>query len=200
MRKVYVPESYYHIYNRGVNKEAVYREEEDFAIFLSLLKRYLGREAERKPNRTWHPNFYNSIELLAFCLMDNHFHLFIYQQDAEAMAKLMTSLTVSYGMYFNKKYGRVGPIFQRCYRAVRMTDESQFLHISRYIHMNPAEYETYEWSSLPYYLQKKHASWIRPARILEVFKDQQTDYRQFLSDYKNRRDELVSLKNELADT
>lgn len=194
--KDYVQDSYYHIYNRGVAKDLIYREEKDYLVFLSLLKRSLGSKIEHRDNREPHPNYHSRLELLAFCLMPNHFHLFVYQHDAEAMKQFMKSITVAYSMYFNKKYKRVGPLFQQRYKAVRITDDSQLLHITRYIHLNSPNYESYEWSSYQYYLQKKHATWLKPGRVTGLFNG---DYESFVEEYRDRHDELDQLKHELAD-
>jgi len=195
--KEYVPQSYYHIYNRGVNKADIFHDDKDYAVFLSLLKRYLDDEIEKRPNREPYPNYHNQIELLAFCLMKNHFHLFIYQQSAESITEFMKSLSVAYSMYFNKQHKRAGPLFQQRYKAVRITDDSQLLHITRYIHMNPKEYRHHKWSSLPYYDGTKKTTWVRPDKILELFEGQ--DYVAFLNDYEARRQELSVIKDSLAD-
>lgn len=195
--KEYVGETYYHIYNRGVNKNAIFLDEQDYTVFLGLLKRYLGSKIEKTSMRTASRNYHDQLELLAFCLMENHFHLCIYQHTEQAITQLMKSLSIAYSMYFNKRYGRVGPVFQQRYRAVRITEDSQLLHISRYIHMNPRDYKHFLWSSLPYYTGTRSASWVRPARILELFEG--TAYLKFLADYEDRRDELQALKEELAD-
>lgn len=197
VNKEYVAESYYHIYNRGVNKANIFQDRRDYLCFLSLLKRYLGKEPFRRKDHMIYPNFHNQVELLAYCLMPNHFHLFIYQREAEVIKNLMKSLGVSYSMYFNKRHKRVGPLFQQTYKAVRITDDSQLIHISRYIHMNPEKYRSYEWTSLAYYLGSHQAAWLRPDRVKELFED--NDYTQFLSEYEGRRAELKSLKEELAD-
>ena len=194
--KEYVPDSYYHIYNRGINKQPVFLDDQDFVVFLGLLKRYLGNTTEKNINRISQPNYREQVELLAFCLMKNHFHLFIYQHTNLAIKDLMKSLTVAYGMYFNKRYKRVGPVFQQRYRAVRIVNDGQLLHITRYIHMNPHIYKTYAWSSLPYYTSQRQADWIQPKRILDLFEGD--DYLDFLNEYANRRDELDALKKELA--
>lgn len=165
-------------------------------VFLGLLKRYLGKEIEARANREPHPNYYDQIELTAFCLMENHFHLCVYQHTDRAIKDLMKSISVAYSMYFNRRYKRVGPIFQQRYRAVRITDDGQLLHISRYIHMNPFDYKNFAWSSLPYYVRTRSASWVRPGRIMELFEG--TDYLEFLAEYEGRRDELNTLKDELA--
>lgn len=195
--KDYVENSYYHIYNRGVAKGPVFLDEQDYAVFLSFIKRYLSAKVEKNMLNVDYPNYYNRVELMAFCLMPNHFHLFVYQHDAEAMKQFMKSLSVAYCMYFNKKYKRVGPLFQQRYKAVRITDDSQLLHITRYIHLNPPNYKTYEWTSLPYYLNKKHADWMRPGRVLELFNG---GYETFVDDYKSYHDEFTELKHVLADS
>lgn len=195
VNKEYVADNYYHIYNRGVNKADIFRDRRDYLYFLNLLKRYLGKETLRRKDHALYPNFHNQVELLAYCLMPNHFHLFIYQHDAEAIKNLMKSLGVAYGMYFNKRYKRLGPLFQQTYKAVRITDDGQLLHITRYIHMNPTNYRSYEWTSLPYYIGNKHATWLRPARLRDLFDG---DYLQFLKEYEGRRAELKSIKEELA--
>ena len=198
--KDYAEESYYHIYNRGVDKQPVFLSEQDYTVFLGLLKRYLGSGIEKRPNRINQANYFNDVELLAFCLMGNHFHLFIYQHaDRDSITKFMRSLMTAYSMYFNKKYKRVGPVFQQRYRAVRITDDSQLLHITRYIHLNPEDYHNYQWSSLLYYLGKKSpdGDWLRPNRVIALFDD---DYSVFVDDYKGTHDDLEQLKSELADS
>lgn len=186
--KEYADESYYHIYNRGVNKLPIFIDEQDYVVFLSLLKRYLGADAEKKTNRVLYPNFHAQVELLAFCLMENHFHLFIYQQEKDNIIQLLKSITVAYSMYFNKKYKRIGPVFQQRYRAVRIITEAHLLHVTRYIHLNPPNFLSYQWSSLPYYLADKSSDWVKPGRILELFGS--TDqYNEFLQDEADSDDE-----------
>lgn len=194
--KEYLEESYYHIYNRGVNKNNIFLDRQDRIVFLGLLKRYLGDEVDKKPNRSLYPNYQKDLQLLAYCLMNNHFHFFVFQQSNMAIADFMKSLTVAYSMYFNKRYNRVGAVFQQRYRAVRITNDWQLLHLSRYIHMNPRNYVDYEWSSLAYYLGNRQASWIKPDRINELFGE--TDYLEFLKEYEDRRDELAAFKEFLA--
>ena len=109
------------------------------------------------------------------------------------MKKLLTSIGTAYSMYFNRKYHHVGTVFQQRYRAVRMTDDAQFAHISRYIHLNPEDYIRWPWSSLGYYLGDKHAAWLNTELLPDV-----SNYRKFLDDYVDRRDELKLLSKQLA--
>ena len=192
--KVYAEDAVYHVYNRGVSKQTIFHEEGDYAYFLGLLKRYLDPEyAMRKPNRVSYRSFADDVNLLAYCLMPNHFHLLLHQISRTGMSELLKSVSVSYSMYYNKKYRHTGALFQQRYRAVRIIDDSQFAHISRYIHMNPKNYYDWQWSSLDYYIGNKHSGWLKTDTLPDV-----GDYRSFLDEYADRRDELQQLKDELA--
>src|SRR5690606_28226305 len=126
-----------------------------------------------------YPNYSDTMELLTYCLMPNHFHLLVYQTEIESMTRTMRSLMTTYSMYFNKKYGRVGPVFQSSYKAVLVETDAQLHHISRYIHLNPRDYENWKYFSLGYYLGSKQASWVKPGKILCLFSDT-NHYRKFL--------------------
>lgn len=71
--------------------------------------------------------------------MPNHFHLLVWQKDPEGINYFMRSLTVKYAMYFNRKYKRIGPLFQGVYKAVAIENEPQLVYLSKYIHRNPIE-------------------------------------------------------------
>ncbi|MDP3888441.1 MAG: transposase, partial [bacterium] len=156
-RKDYSPDTYYHIYNRGVEKRLIFQDEQDYAVFLSYLKTYLLPKDENKlhqtlanPNITCRErekilqeirlnNFNQEITLLSYCLMPNHFHLLVKQESSSGIDKFMNSLGVRYSMFFNKKYKRVGSLFQDVYKAVRVESEEQLLYLTSYIHRNPLE-------------------------------------------------------------
>lgn len=195
----HMTESYYHVYNRGVNKRKIFLEDKDYMVFLNLLKRYLGRQVSKDRYGREYENYFAHLELLAFCLMPNHFHLLIYQDDdPEAVTGLLRSICTAYTRYFNQKYKRVGHLFQDRFKASRIENDSYLEHISRYIHLNPHQPETYAWSSLPYYLIQKQADWVRPDRIKELFEND--NYLLFVQDYKAHKTMLDEIKHELANT
>ena len=196
--KNYAEDSYYHIYNRGVSKELIFVDEQDYVVFLGLLKRYLSEDNEKKLNRVKYPNYKDNMDLIAYCLMPNHFHLFVYQREANAITNFVRSLSVSYSMYFNKKYRRQGSLFQQRYKAVDIKDDSQLIHITRYIHLNPDKYRSYKWSSYHYYVDNETPKWLKPAAILSLFRDSE-EYASFVSDYKSYRDDLKNIKESLID-
>lgn len=194
--KPYVENGYYHIYNRGVEKRKIFLDEQDCSVFLYYIKLYLS-PAEELLNinfpeairiRRFVPlNLSQEIDLLAFTLMPNHIHLQIKQYTQDAIVKFMRRLSTSYVMYFNKKYQRVGALFQNAYKAALIESESYLLHLSRYIHLNTTEVKNSlinfsNFSSYPYYLGQKYASWIKTQEILSFFeKGQRKDFKSFLS-------------------
>lgn len=198
--KEYAPDSYYHIYNRGVAKQAIFGSRDDYVAFLGILKRHLSNEPQTSRYRHEYPHYKGEIELLAFCLMPNHFHLLVYQrEDDQVLTKLLRSVCTAYTMYFNRKYKRVGPLFQGRFKASRISSDEYLQHISRYIHLNPQDYRHYEWSSLPYYSGELHAEWLEPSRILDLFNGTE-NYAKFLADYEDYKDSLDEIKHELADS
>ena len=141
--KINVPESYYHVYARGANKHRIFQDESDYLFFLSLFERYLAKEKSNKQTIEHYQKLFDSVEVLAYCLMPNHFHLLLYQIEEGGMLKLMHGIMTSYSRYFNSKYGRSGPLFESCYKASRISSDEYLLHISRYIHLNPDEWIDY---------------------------------------------------------
>lgn len=188
-RKIYLENGYYHVYNRGVNKRKIFKDNQDYLIFLHLLKYYLSPSQENINNAP--PNLFgyklvrprplrnlsSEIELLTYCLMPNHFHLLIKQITINGMSKLMQHLLTTYSMYFNKRNNRVGHLFQGRYKAALVDNDSYLLHLSRYIHTNPTHLTgpgpvnltNYPYSSYTYYLGNKKSDWIKPELILKFF-------------------------------
>ena len=182
--------AYYHVYNRGAGERAIFIDAQDKRKFLSLLERYLSDEPEYAMYATF------DIELLAYCVMRNHFHLLFFQErDKTAISQLMKSVLTAYSMYFNQKYKSQGHVFQSVFRASRINADMYLAHISRYIHLNPEAYLTYKWSTLPYYLGKKPPKWIHPQRLIAITPQA---YREFLEDYRDRRQLLKEIYKQLA--
>lgn len=190
-------DSYYHIYFRGGNKSRIFRESSDYEKMLQLFARYLSLRETKNSAGISFPNYSNRIELLAFCLMPNHVHLFVYQNQQGVMTEFMRSLLTSYSMYFNKKYKRSGPLFESRYKASLITSDAYLQHITRYIHLNPKLWRSYEYSSLPYYLHHISDDWIDPEKILELF-DGPNEYLKFVEDYEGAKEMMEILKLELA--
>lgn len=185
---------YYHVYNRGVNKANLFHDDRDYKVFLYYLKTFLSppdtldvEEPFYDPRRT---NYHKRLSLIAYCLMPNHFHLFVQQIDDIGLPEMMRSLANAYTKYFNRRYGRLGPLFQGRYKAARVGDDAYFMHLSRYIHANPKalkiELAKYQFSSYEYFINQslERPIWLNPAPVLELF-EKSADYRHFVEDEEN---------------
>ncbi|MES2971648.1 MAG: transposase [Patescibacteria group bacterium] len=191
-------QSYYHVYARGASKQKIFVEATDYGYFIKLLERYLSNKPVISKTGEAYPHFLNQVELLAYCLMSNHFHLLVYQSDVPFLEKFMRSLMTSYSRYFNLKYKRTGSLFESRYKAVRIDQDAYLRHITRYIHLNPRLWEHYRYSSLNYYRQGNEPVWLRTSKILDLFSSRE-GYMDFVSDYEELRDMLAELKHQLAD-
>lgn len=179
--KEYQEGAYYHVYNRGVDKGVIFRENKDYKTFLSFLKLYLtlqGDSLKTPPSRLL-KNYVGEIDLLCYCLMPNHFHLFIKQKSMHGIDHFMRSLLTKYVRYFNSHYKRIGPLFQGTYKAVRIENEYQFIYLSKYIHRNPIpllpfkesprRLSEYPYSSYRNFLHNFQQTWVKPEEILSYF-------------------------------
>ncbi|TAH31960.1 hypothetical protein EYC58_04765 [Candidatus Saccharibacteria bacterium] len=172
----FVENSAYHCYNRGVEKRQIFMDEQDYGVFLNRLRQMLSDPSElNEADRIEHiKSYYGDVELLTYCLMPNHFHLLLYQHTERALPEFMRTLSTSYTMYFNNRHKRVGSLFQGTYKARLIEDNDDWLHISRYIHLNPCGspegYLHYQYSSMrPFLVPEYRPSWLLPERVLEPF-------------------------------
>ena len=85
------------------------------------------------------------MEIGAFCLMPNHFHLLLQEITAGGIAKFMQKVGTSYGMYFNSKYERTGNVFVKPFRSRHVDDDIYLRHVASYIHLNPADLFEPQW-------------------------------------------------------
>lgn len=185
-----------HIYNRGNNKEKIFFDEQDYKAFLFRLGLCLGFTEEELNKEKLIAMPYsririteihkNNFKIHAFCLIPNHFHLLIEQIGDVSISNLMLKLCTSYARYINKKYKRVGHIFQDQFKAVLIENNPQLMWTSSYIHMNavkdglvkhPSEYI---WSSYNDYASKRNLPMINKELLLATFGDQENFIEQTL--------------------
>lgn len=199
--RIDVAETYTHIYNRGAFKQPIFKSSKDYAAFLQLLKRYLGEHSSQNTQRHGYANFSQSVELLAYCLMPNHYHLLLYQKEDNVLSPLMRRVGAGYAQYFLKQYQHSGAVFQGRYKTKTISNEAYLWHISRYIHLNPHDseqgYADYSYSSYHNYLGRKKADWLKPQRILALHGGKD-EYKKFVADYAGYRKELKDIKSFLV--
>lgn len=212
--KIYVENTYYHVYNRGVEKRNIFIDDRDYGVFLSYLKFYLMPPVTQKDPRGPSPrlspaqqlsNHNNKISLISYCLMPNHFHLLIKQTGKDSMTKFLRALATRYSMYFNKRYVRVGSLFQGRYKAVLIDNEMQFLYLTKYIHRNPLDLPDYSKINLLEYPYSSYRNftgnilqvWIDPSDITHRYsnKNPLNTYQSFVEESNELSTEIETLGN-----
>ena len=195
--KIDVEQSYYHVYARGHGRQPIFRDDEDYRVFLGLLKRHLSVDEVTDKYSKPYPHLRGQIELLCYCLMENHLHLLLYQSEKGAMSRLMRGVMTSYSTYFNKKYDTSGALFESRYKASRISSDEYLMHISRYIHLNPSDWRAYPYSSISAYFGIGQSEWLQQDRIIELFGTLPI-YADFLDDTEDYEKSLDDIQYELA--
>ncbi len=131
---------YMHLIVRGISRQALFEEKEDYLFYLRQLRRISSEE---------------NISLLCYCLMENHVHLLVFNSSGN-ISRMMNRLGTVYAKYFNKKYNRVGHLFQNRYLNENIYNDTQLLTVFRYILNNPVKAgicpaDRYEWNSYRFY-------------------------------------------------
>jgi len=161
--RIEYPGALYHITSRGNERRKIFRDKADRMKFLVLLRDYHDRYG---------------ILIHAYVLMDNHYHL-ILETPKGNLLKIMHGVNGGYTNYFNRKYKRVGHLFQGRYRAILVEKDRYLFPLSRYVHLNPVRAglvkkpEGYPWSSYKGYVGKeKEEDWMEYGWVLSQFAEQ----------------------------
>jgi REP element-mobilizing transposase RayT len=185
-RVALVAGEYYHIYNRGNNYETVFREPENYYYFLRLMVKYLLPE---------------QVQIVAYCLMPDHYHLLLYLQ-TETLSRSMQPFLLAYTNAFNRRYQRIGSLFQGPFKARRIGTNEYLLHLSRYIHLNPVEAglvqkaEDWEFSSYKDYLGLRQRTLSGANIVMDQFGTGE-EYRRFVEE--GMETEITGLEGLLID-
>lgn len=225
-KPTFVENEIYHIFNRGVEKRQIFLDDRDYLRFIHDLfefndensvfnvsyyfnsksnevePRYLKKE--QKPRKLL-------VEILIFTLMPNHFHLLLRQKRERGIVKFMQKLGTGYSMYFNKKYERVGGLFQGRFKAVLVKEEAHFIHLPFYIHTNPLDLnyggstsidylKNYRWSSFPDYIGKKNFPSVTSRGFLLEFFGGEKEYEKATKNWSEEKEEnLKEIKDVLLE-
>jgi len=211
----------YHIFNRSVGRVPIFNSTRDYKRALEVFQFYAYSNPPLKYSRfnvlpsdqkvaflqnlhTSHPKI---VKFITYCLMPNHFHFLVTELQENGISTFMRNFQNSYAKFFNTKYDRTGALFQSMFKAVRIETDEQLLHVSRYIHLNPAtsfvlrdveELDHYHWSSWNTYNQLSAQDVFDTSAIMSHFKSLE-DFRRFnfdQVDYQRNLDEIKHLKLE----
>lgn len=213
----------YHIVNRGVDGRNIYLDEEDYFRFIHDLFEFndenpafnIGRffssahaksqliDVRRQSIKGGREPRKILVDILAFCLMPNHYHLLLQGKTNNSIPLFIKKLNGGYAKYFNLKYHRAGALFQGRYKAVLIKTEQHFLHIPHYIHFNPLDLvepdwrkgkinnfkkavkflESYRWSSHLDYLGERNFPSVTKRNFLLEFFGGEKGYKKTMYDW-----------------
>ncbi|MEK7116744.1 MAG: transposase [Patescibacteria group bacterium] len=198
---------HYHIFGRGINKEKIFIDEQDRIRFIFLITHF--QSPIKIYNISWYTKAFiksgsfnfsakksgteeilkkRNVELVAFALMPNHFHILIKNLEDRILSVYMHRILTAYSKYFNAKYNKKGHVFEGPFGAVLVENNNQLLHLSAYIHKNPKEikewtnnYDKYPYSSYQDYIgSNRWGDLLVTDIILKQFKDW-VKYKDFVS-------------------
>ena len=163
----------YHLYNRGVNRQAIFYSAGNWDYFVARMRHFFRPDL---------------IEVLAYCLMPNHYHMLVHLKDDELSKRVMHPFSVSYSKALNREQGRVGPVFQGPFKA-KLVDRDEYLtHLSRYIHVNPvlaglvASADEWIYSSYLDYIGRRRGGLAEPSFVLGFFGSSEA-YAEYVASY-----------------
>lgn len=174
-----VPGEYYHLYNRGNNRQNIFFERENYLYFLKQFRHFVAEE---------------TVHVVAYCLMPNHYHMLVYLREDE-LSKAIQRFIMSYTNAMNRRYGRCGSLFQGRFQTIHVDSDAYLLHLTRYIHLNPVRAclvqrpQEWEFSSYCDYVELRRGTLPQMDCVLKQV-GSAAAYRQFVEDPSQGSDAL----------
>lgn len=208
----------YHVFNRGIASQPIFGNKRDYSRLIETFIYYqniappvkyskfltLSTDTRAKIIDTLRRERKFLVEIIAYCLMPNHFHFILKQTKDNGISSFIGNISNSYTRFFNTKNERQGPLLAGKFKSVRVITENQLLHLSRYIHLNPytsyvvkttEDLSNYLYSSFPEYTGEFKTAICLKEDILTPFKNKES-YKKFVfdrADYQRRLEEIKHL-------
>lgn len=205
----------YHILNRSIAQEEIFTKKNQLNRILNLLQfyRYLQnikysefKKLSVDAKKNYIDNSKNEkplVEIYSFSIMPNHFHLLLKQISDNGIVRFTSNFQNSYAKYFNKTTNRDGSLFKRPFRAVHIDNDETFLHVLRYIHLNPVtsfivefrDLASYPWNSYSHYLLSQEYSFIEKGVAIKMFEENIDKFVEFTSNQEDYQKKLAGIKH-----
>jgi len=172
---------YYHLYNRGVNRQRIFFCDDNWGYFVKRIRHYFRPDL---------------VDIVAYCLMPTHFHLLVYLKTDDLSKQVMQPFGLSYTKSINRQQERVGPLFQGPFEAVWVDRDEYLVHLSRYVHLNPVTAglvrrpEEWTFSSYRDYVGLRQGTLPVADAVLAQFASRQA-YREFVESYRDQDVETI---------
>ncbi len=200
--------TYSHIYNKGIEKKIIFNDSQDHETFQGFLKDYLTPAPAESAKKTFTvngrvfrgvphqpKNYFNKVELIAYSLMPDHFHLVLLQKAKGSQERFLRSLSTRYSMYFNKKYNRTGSLFDGPYKSLQIKDLLHLLLLTRYLH-DHQENGKDGYSSYKEFIGERETDWVKPDAALSYFDKAKNNSFKDTANYRDFIDKHELTKSE----
>jgi putative transposase len=174
---------FYHVYNRGANKQNIFHRSSNYNYLISIIKRLMSK----------------GIQVIAYCLMPNHFHFLLRQEAEYSVSQFVQSVFNIYSKAFNRMYDRSGTLFEGPFHAIEVFEKGYLIHLCRYIHRNPLEaglvddLMNWPYSNYLEWINKRGNQLVDRHFIAEYFLNT-AEYGKFVLDYQS----LKRIEKELS--
>ena len=209
----------YHVFNKSIDSRKIFSSDKNCRLMLELMKYYRSGKALpsfsrirdikdpiRKKQIVQQTSIirYFRVDIIAYCLMPNHFHLLLRQKMDDGISKYLSDMINSFTRNYNMRAQRMGPLFLPRFQANRIVSAEQLIHTSRYIHLNPfasdvvsdmSKLVNYPWSSLHEYIQKKTKPLTNSKSVLSEFSNNRDEYRKFVFERADYQRSIEQLKH-----
>ena len=204
----------YHIYNRSIARELIFTSLGNLTRALEAIEFYrFAQEMRLSQFKSLRKEIKESylfdlkkkkplIEIYAFALMPNHYHFLLKQTQEKGIVQFTSNFQNSFAKYFNIKNDRNGALFQNAFKGVHVQNDEQFIHVSRYIHLNPVtsyiiEFEnlsSYPWTSFSQYANSGGSEIVETKFLLKMF-SLKNSYIKFVADQVDYQRNLAKIKD-----
>jgi len=204
---------YYHIYSRSISRYTILNDASDYERFNLLISLYRHSNFHYSLSQfIRHEDTYRYkitdkieaqenyiVEIVAYCFMPTHIHLILKQVRDGGITKFMARVLNGYSRYFNTKHKRIGPLWSGRFKSVRITDDEQHLHLTRYLHLNPTSAGLVDmpgdWPNSSYEEFIDTDVNHRLCKYNHVIRISMSEYRKFTEDHKSYQRDLSIIKN-----
>lgn len=214
-RDVLATSEIYHIFDKSVGSEIIFPSLRhlsqilnsiDFYRYKQSLKYSKFKQMTQDKRESYMSDVKDDIplvEIYAFAFMPNHYHLLLKQVQDDGIKTFISNVQNSFAKYFNTKHERSGGLFQNPFKSRRIGDTEDFMHVSRYIHLNPVtaylieigDLKNYPYTSYLDYFGNKSISFLNTKFLLDIFDRSRKRYSNFINDRVDYQRELAKIKN-----
>ena len=181
--------TYYHLYNRGCNREKIFFKEKHYLFFLSKIKSTYQEK---------------HIRIAAYCLMPNHYHLLVGCDEYRKIADWMKNILNGFVQAINKDMNRNGTLFESRMKHIAIKEEGYLIHLVRYIHLNPAitglcaQPEQWQYSNCQEWLGLRSGT-LFDRDFFNTYFETHLQYKEFLEAYQDYKEQQKSIRKYLFD-